>query len=163
MPQAFAHVDEHGVGEARPSGAVIAADAGRVTPAVVEAVALGRLAVRETFETLEHHDHGDDTGRNRTPTLVIEKVSERLVGEELVAFTVQEGVDRLLVERLVAEPGHVVEQVTLLVRHTQRHGYLHLENYNDVILSDPGAERESNFREQPVRGTEKDTTYLAEG
>jgi hypothetical protein len=48
----------------------------------------------------------------------------------------------------------------LLVRHTQRHGFLHLENYNDVILSDPGPERESSFKGISVRGHEKDTTLL---
>jgi len=145
---------------AAPITIPIAADARRVTPAVVEAVALGRLAVREPFETLEHHDHRDDGGWHRTPTLLLEQVSEGLVGEELVTLAVQEGVDRLLVERLVAEPGHVVEQVTLLVRHTQRHGSLHLENYNDVILSDTGPERESILRGLSVRGHTKDTSHL---
>ena len=123
-PQALAHVDEDGVGEARPSLGVVAADAGRVAPAVVEAVALDRLAVREAFKALEHHDHGDDRGRHRASALVVEEIAEGLVGEEPIALAVQEGIDRVRFERLVAEPGHVVEQVALLVRHTERHGSL---------------------------------------
>ena len=102
------------MGETRPSGAVVAADTRRVAPAVVEAVALGRLAVTETLKALEHHDHGDDTRRYRTPTLVVEDVGKRLIGEEPVTFAVQEGVDRLLVEHshrrtwLRRRAGHLV-------------------------------------------------------
>ena len=73
-PQALAHVDEDGVGEARPPLSVVTTDSGGVTPPVVEAVALDRLAVREPFEALEHHDHGDDRGRHRTSALVVEEI-----------------------------------------------------------------------------------------
>jgi len=34
-------------------------------------------------------------------------IGEGTVGEELITFTMQEGVDRMLIERLVAEPRHV--------------------------------------------------------
>ena len=88
-PQALAHVDEHGVGEARPPAGVVAADAGRVAPAVVEAVALDRLAVRQALEALEHHDHGHHRRRHRAPAVLVEQVGERLVGEEAVTLAVQ--------------------------------------------------------------------------
>src|ERR1035437_2764542 len=159
-PQAFAHVNQDGVGEARPPGAVIAPDARRVTPAVVKAVALSRLAVREPFEALEHHDHGNNTRRYRAPTLVIEEIGDGLVGEQLIALAVQEGVDRVLVERLVAEPRHVVEQIALLVGLTECHWLLRVDNYSVVILPDLALVRESNLRGLSVRDHAKDTTHL---
>ena len=149
--KALAHVDEDGVGEVRPALGVIASDAGRVAPAGVEAVALDRLAIRETFEALEHHDDGDDRGRHRAASLALEEVGEGLVGEEAVALAMQEGVDRVLVEPLVAEPGHIVEQVTLSTRHTERHGPSGIGNYNDVILPDRRADRESSVSWSSVR------------
>src|ERR1019366_3252655 len=142
-------------------GAVIAPDARRVAPAVVKAVALSRLAVREPFEALEHHDHGNNTGRHRAPSLVIEEIGKGLVGEEPVALTVQEGVDRVLVERLFAEPRHVVEQIALLVGLTECHWLLRVDNYSVVILPDLALVRESNLKGLSVRDHAKDTTRLA--
>src|SRR5579875_3409189 len=50
---ACTHIYQHGVGEARPHTAVVAADACRVAPAGVEAVVLDRLPVRQAGQALE--------------------------------------------------------------------------------------------------------------
>jgi hypothetical protein len=84
-----------------------------------------------------------DGGTKRRPGL-IEEIGKRFVGEEPVAFSLQERVDRMLIEGLVAEPRHIVEQIIMFVGLTER--LVPVENYSVVILPDPGLDRESNLR-----------------
>jgi hypothetical protein len=93
-PQALRHVDEHGVGEARPVPGVVTAAAARVSLLRIEAEPLDRLAVRESIEPLEHHDHSHHGRGYRPPSPLVEGVAEGLVGEEVLPLTVQERVDR---------------------------------------------------------------------
>ena len=109
------------VGEDRPTAGVVAADAGGIAPAGVEGEALRRLAIRQALQALQHHRGRDDRGRNRTPSLIREQVREGTVGEEPFAFAVHERVDRVWRQRLVAERGHVVEQVGLGICHAEGH------------------------------------------
>jgi hypothetical protein len=109
---------------------------------------------------LEHHHHGHDRWGNRAPSGLIEEIGKRFVGEESIVFAVQERVDRMLIEGLIAEPRHVVEQVALLVGHTERHWSLQVKNYNVAILPDLGPDRESTLRGSCVRGHAKDTSHL---
>ena len=79
-----------------------------------------------------------------------------MVGEEAIALSAQETVDRFLGQHLVTEPCDVVEQVTLIVGHTERHPHLRIKNYINVILPDLPAIRE------PLRQftSEKNTSHL---
>ena len=57
-----------------------------------------------------------------------EFLGEPFVGEQLAALTAHEAVDRVLRQRLITEPRHVVGQIALLVGHTDRRRFLRVEN-----------------------------------
>lgn len=120
VPQARPHVDEHRVHEPQ----VGLGDAGRVLPPQVEREAVDRLAVGAALEALQDHHRGDDRGRDRASAARREQVLEQLVGKEVVALSVQKGVDRRRVDHLVAEAFGVVEQIGLSFRQSERHGGL---------------------------------------
>jgi hypothetical protein len=75
------HVNEHGVRKADPSVGVVATDAGGVAPAVIEAVMLDRLTVRETLQAFGHHDYRRDRRRNRASSTLLKEIGELLVGK----------------------------------------------------------------------------------
>ena len=118
--QPLPHVHQHGVDELAPPLAVVATDTCGEAPPGVEGEPLHRLPIRKPFETLEHHHRGHHRGRHRAPAQAGEQVGEELVREEPVALAVQEGVDALLPQRRVAEPGDVVEKIALPWRRTER-------------------------------------------
>ncbi|MGI8721837.1 MAG: hypothetical protein ACR2JG_06375 [Geodermatophilaceae bacterium] len=47
-----------------------------------------------------------------------EQIGERLIGEEPVTLAVQQPVDRVLRQHPAAELRHIIEQVTLALRHS---------------------------------------------
>ena len=117
--QACAHVDEHGVGEAR---GVERQPAGRVLPAGVEREPLDRLAVRQPFQTLEDHHDRDHQGRHRAPADAgREQVAEQLVGEQFAALAMQQGMDRVRPDQRLDEGARIAEQVSLVGRGSLRH------------------------------------------
>jgi len=132
---------------------VIAADTGGVTPARVEAEALDCLSVRQSLQALEHHDDGDDRGGHRAPSNLVEEVSEGFVGKELVTLTAQEGVDRAVGQGLLTEPRHVIEQIDLIIGHTECHRSLRVADYNGEILPELRPDRESRVRGPCTKNT----------
>jgi hypothetical protein len=50
-----------------------------------------------------------------------EQIGEQLVGKQPVPLPRQEPVDRVLRQRLLAEPGRIIEQVDLAISTPQRH------------------------------------------
>ena len=138
---------------------LVATHSGRIAPTIVEAVTLCCLTVRDAFKALEHHHHGNDRWGNRAPSGLIEEIGKSFVGEEWIPLTVQERVDRILIEGLVAEPRHIVEQIALFVGLTERPVPFRVENYSVETLPDPGSDRESNPRGLSMRGQAKDTSH----
>ena len=143
--QPRAHVHQHRVREAAPPRAV-ATDPGRVTPPHIEGIPLDRLPVREPAEALQHHHRGHHRRRHRTPTRSLEQIIEQLIGEQPVPLPSQEPVDRVPRQRALAEPDHIVEQITLTVHPAHRHL---------IILSEP--------RTDPGDRHAKNTSHLGRG
>jgi len=83
--------------------------------------------------------------------VLVEQIGKYFIGKQPVSLAVHEGVDRALVEHLVAEPLDIVEQVGLPIRKAQGHRSLPVENYLSVILTHLRPNREhSDPRKTPV-------------
>ncbi len=98
--------------------------------------AKARLTVRETLEALKHRHDRHHRRRNRASPTSFEEIAEPVIAEEWISISLsaQETLDRLLGQDLVTESCHVVEQVTLIVRHTECHPRLRIKNHINVIL-----------------------------
>ena len=120
IAQSSAHVHQHRVREPGPARAV-PADPGGVAPAHVEGVPVDRLPVRKPVQPLQHHHRGHHRWRHAGPPAIAEQIGEQLVGKQPVPLPRQEPVDRVLRQRLLAEPGRIVEQVDLAISTPQRH------------------------------------------
>jgi len=84
--------------------------------------AIDRLPVGQALEALEHHHDRHDEGRDRAPPDIGEEVREQLVGEEVEAFPVEQGMDRVRRNPRTAELGRAPEDVSLAGRGPERHG-----------------------------------------
>jgi hypothetical protein len=90
-------IDQHGVGEAGrllPGHPI--SHPGGVPPADVEGEPVGRLSVRQPFQPLQDHHHGQDRGRHRPATGRLEQVGEQLGWEQPGSLPGQKPVDRSL-------------------------------------------------------------------
>jgi len=95
---------------------------------------LHRFAIRQPLQALQHHDCGHHRWRHAAAAPVAEQVSEELIGEQGVTLAVQQRVHRAPRHDVVAEPDHVIEEVTLTFRQPEGHQPLPVENYSHVIL-----------------------------
>jgi len=100
------------MGAARPAVRVVAADAGRVARAIVEAVPLA--ASRSDNPSRRWSTIPDGGTARRTP--LVEQIGECLVREETVTLSGEEGVDGALGQRLGADAPHLAEEVPLACR-----------------------------------------------
>ena len=119
--QPLPHVHQHRVREPGPPRPVVPPDTRRIAPSGVEAVPIDRLPIREPFQTLQGHHRGHHRRRHRPPTGPGEQIGEQLIREQPVPLPRQEPVDRVRRQRLLAKPGHLVEQITLTISTPQRH------------------------------------------
>ena len=120
------------------TGVVEVQASGRVLPAGVELERLHCVAVRKPEEALEHHHHGDDTGRHGPAPVVSEQVSKKLVGEQDMALAVQYGEDRVLLHPSRHEARRALHQVSLARRQPDRHcNDLCQGKHMSVILTGP--------------------------
>lgn len=137
--------------------ALVAPDSTGVAPAGVVGEALGSFTVGETVEALEHHHHRDHRGRHRATTPLGEEVVEHLVGEEVVALAVQERVDRVLGQGVLAEAGQVIEQIALTGSHPEGHSGQGRELHRCNSLT-----KSSITRSGDHFGNAKNTSHLGE-
>ena len=86
-----------------------------------QGVPVHRVPIRQPLQSLQHHQRGHHRRRHRAPTPIGEQISEQLVGKQPIPFPRQEPVDRVLRQRLLTEPGRVVEQANLAISTPQRH------------------------------------------
>ena len=93
----------------------------RVLPAGVEREALDRLAIGQALEALEDHHDRHHEGRHRAAADVGEQIGEQLIGEEVEALPVEEGIDRARPDPRSAELGRVPEDVSLAGCGSERH------------------------------------------
>src|SRR6266568_111456 len=107
--------------EPAPPRAVIAAHPGRVPPPRIERVPLHRVPVRQALQPLQHHHRRQHRRGHRPAPPVAEQVREHLVREQPVPLPIQHRVDRTLRQHLVTETRHIVKQITLTIRQSQRH------------------------------------------
>jgi hypothetical protein len=95
--------------------------AGGVPPAQVIGKPIHGFPIRATLQPLQHHHHRQDRRRDRPAAVLDVQVSEQLVGEQPLALTVQQPVDRPLRQlRLTAGHRHV-PQPALAFGQPRRH------------------------------------------
>ena len=91
------------------------------------------VPIGQPFQSLQHHDRGDNVGRHRGPASIGgEQIGEHVIGKQLLAVLGQEGVHRTLLYEMAAERGGIDE---LAVRPGR--------TLHPTILRDPGRNRES--------------------
>ncbi len=116
--EASPHRDQDRVHEARR---VVVESAAGELPAGVPLEGRHRLAVGEAVESLQHHDRGDDAGRNAAAAASGEEVCEHLVGEEAFTLAGQEGPDGVPGNPL-SDVGGALEEVGLPGGLSECHG-----------------------------------------